>query len=393
MEDVIIVGGGPTGFTTALGLARNGLKVRIIEAEDDIPSQPRAPVYHWSVLEGLDRLGVLHDCLAIGFPKQDYTWMVKKTGESIFYDLTVLEGLVKFPHNMHLGQHKMAAVVQKHLALHGNAAVEFGVACTDLRQDADGVTVFAQSAEGSREYRARYVVGCDGAGSAVRKSIGVDFGGMTWPERFVATNLYYDFTKWGYSRSHLVIDDADGAVIAMIDRDGLWRCTYMEDSNLPLESYRDRIPEAFSRILPGDQSYELDAASPYRMHQRSAERYRVGRVILAGDAAHSTNPTGGLGLTSGLFDSYALVPVLSAVLLEGADPVVLDRFSADRKGKFENIASPQAVRNKDFVFHACGGGEALERALQGFRKVRDDLDFRLERLMFTKQLESAPLLG
>lgn len=393
MEDVIIVGGGPTGFATALGLAQNGLKVTIIEAEDAIPSQPRAPVYHWSLLEGLDRLGVLEDCLAIGFPKQDYTWMVKKTGESIYYDLTILEGRVRFPHNMHLGQHKMAAVVQTHLRRHANATINFGVRCVDVRQDADGVTVFTESAAGPAELRARYVMGCDGAGSAVRKSMGIDFVGMTWPERFVATNLYYDFTKWGYSRSHLVIDENDGAVIAQIDRDGLWRCTYMEDSRLPLETYRDRIPEAFGRILPGDQDYTLDASSPYRMHQRSAETYRKGRVVLAGDAAHSTNPTGGLGLTSGLFDSYALVPLLTTILLDNADPAVLDRYSADRKDKFENIASPQAVRNKEFVYHACGGGAALEDALRGFRKVRDDADFRLERLMFTKRLESASLLG
>jgi 2-polyprenyl-6-methoxyphenol hydroxylase-like FAD-dependent oxidoreductase len=246
---------------------------------------------------------------------------------------------------------------------------------------------------GVRQLRARYVIGCDGAGSTVRKSLGVDFVGMTWPERFIATNLFYDFTKWGYSRSHMVIDDKDAAIICVISRQDLWRCTYMEDESLPIETYKDRIQAAYARILPGDQDYTLDASSPYRMHQRSAETYRKGRILLAGDAAHSTNPTGGLGLTSGLFDSYALVPALSAVLIDGADDAVLDRYSDDRKNKFEKIASPQATWNKKFVFHEPGGDAHLEEALQAFRKMSTDADFRLQRLMFTKSLESAPLIA
>ena len=393
MDDVIIVGGGPTGFVTALGLAQNGVKVRIIEAEDGIPSQPRAPVYHWSVLEGLHRLGVLEDCLEIGVAKKDYTWLVKQTGEIIENKLKVLEGRVPFPFNMHLGQHHMAGVVRKHLERHSTATVQFGTRCTGVTQDAEGVTVSTDGKDGPQELRARYVVGTDGAGSVVRKSLGVDFPGMTWPERFVATNIYYDFLKWGYSQAGFVIDDQYGVVYCVIDRHDLWRCTYMEDSSLPIETYQERIPEAFAHILPGDQDYRIEASSPYRMHQRSAETYRRDRVLLAGDAAHSTNPTGGFGLTSGLFDSYALVPALSAVVLEGANPEVLDRYAADRKDKFENIASPQASFNKKLVYHACGSSQALEETLGVFRRLRDDPDFQFQRLMFTKSLESKPLLG
>ena len=129
------------------------------------------------------------------------------------------------------------------------------------------------------------------------------------------------------------------------------------------------------------------------MHQRTAERYRVGRVILAGDAAHVTNPTGGLGLTSGLFDSYALYPALAAVILEGAADEVLDRYSAARRDTFVNRVSPQATANKRLIFHANGGGPELEEALAGLRRFRADPQFLLERLMFTKSLETPPLVG
>jgi 3-(3-hydroxy-phenyl)propionate hydroxylase/6-hydroxy-3-succinoylpyridine 3-monooxygenase len=128
------------------------------------------------------------------------------------------------------------------------------------------------------------------------------------------------------------------------------------------------------------------------MHQRSAQRYRVGRAILAGDAAHVTNPTGGLGLTSGLFDSYALYPALTAVLLEDASDEVLDRYAVARRDMFLNHVSPQATANKQLIFHANGGGAALEEALAGLRRLAADPQYLLQRLMFTKALETAPLL-
>jgi 3-(3-hydroxy-phenyl)propionate hydroxylase/6-hydroxy-3-succinoylpyridine 3-monooxygenase len=241
--------------------------------------------------------------------------------------------------------------------------------------------------------RARWLIGADGAGSGVRRLAGLPFEGMTWPERFIATNLWFDFEKSGYGLATLAIDARFGAVIVKITRDGLWRCTYMEDGALPEGGFRNRLPEAYRGILPHDGPYRVERATPYRMHQRSAPRYRHGRVLLAGDAAHVTNPTGGLGLTCGLFDAYALYPALAAVILEGAPDEVLDRYGEARRAVFLERASPQAVINKRFVFHANGGGAELDEALDYMRLVASDPDVRLDRFMFTKSLESAPLLG
>jgi 2-polyprenyl-6-methoxyphenol hydroxylase-like FAD-dependent oxidoreductase len=242
------------------------------------------------------------------------------------------------------------------------------------------------------ELRARWVIGADGAASTVRRLLGLSFDGMTWAERFVATNVYYDFERHGYSRSTLVIDDRFGAVIAILNNDGLWRCTYMEDAALAEETFLERLPAAYESILPGQGSYQLERASPYRMHQRSAQHYRIGRVVLAGDAAHVTNPTGGLGLTSGLFDCYALYPALAAVVLGGADDEVLDRYAAARRDTFINRVSPQATANKQLIYHANGGGQSLEQALAGLRRLATDPEFLYQRLLFTKTLETSPLL-
>jgi len=392
MEDVIIIGGGPVGFINALGLAQAGVRVSVLEGEPHIINSPRAAVYFWSVLDGLGRLGILEEAEAAGIRKQEYTYLVRRTGERIAYTMDILNGRTPHPYNLHLGQHRLAEIAMRRLQSFSNATIRFGTRLQQLRQDAQGVTLSVASGQGAAQLRAKWVIGADGAASTVRRLLGLSFDGMTWAERFVATNVYYDFERHGYARSTFVIDDQFGAVIAILSNEGLWRCTYMEDAGLSEETYLERLPRAYESILPGRGRYELERASPYRMHQRSAQRYRAGRVVLAGDAAHVTNPTGGLGLTSGLFDSYALYPALAAVVLEGADDEVLDRYAAARRDTFVNRVSPQATANKQLIFHANGGGQRLEEALAGLRRLAADPEFLYERLMFTKTLETPPLL-
>jgi 3-(3-hydroxy-phenyl)propionate hydroxylase/6-hydroxy-3-succinoylpyridine 3-monooxygenase len=389
VADVIIVGGGPTGFITALGLARAGVSVTVIEAEPKIVDSPRAAVYHWSVVEGLEHLGIRAEVEKTGFPKQDYTYLVHKSGERIDFSLDVLNGHTPYPYNLHLGQHRLAEIALRHLSDYPNTTVRFNTRLTGLSQDADGVTVRVDAPGGAEQLRSRWVIGADGAGSTVRRLLGLDFEGMTWPERFVATNLYFDFERYRYARATFLIDDVHGAVIAKIDNEGMWRCTYMEDAALSEELLMERLKTVYAAIVPG-ADYSIERATPYRMHQRSAPNYRVGRVILVGDAAHVTNPTGGLGLTSGLFDSFALYPALAAVILAGADASALDRYAASRRDIFLNLVSPQAVANKRLIYHANGGGAQLEAALVSLRRLRSDREFVLQRLMFLKSLETPP---
>lgn len=387
---VIVAGGGPVGFVTALGLAQAGVRVCVIEAEDAIVDSPRAAVYHWSVLDGLERLGIRAEAEATGLVKNDYMWTVKRSGEAIRYDLDILRDHTRFFYNIHLGQDRLAEIARARLEALPNAEIRFGTTATALAQDADGVQLAIEGPDGIEFLRAQWVVGADGAGSTVRKALGLAFEGMTWPERFVATNVHHDFASGGYALSTLVIDEQWGAVIVKLDDRGLWRCTFMEDATLPEASFMERLPEAYRHLLVRHGSWRLDRAAPYRMHQRCATGLRKGRVVLAGDAAHVTNPTGGYGLTTGLFDAYALWPTLAAIVLEGADPALLDRWAEDRRRIFLDRTSPRAVANKRLVFHGCGGpGPELEAALDGLRAMERDPDARLKGLWFVKTLETA----
>jgi 3-(3-hydroxy-phenyl)propionate hydroxylase/6-hydroxy-3-succinoylpyridine 3-monooxygenase len=393
MEEVVIVGGGPTGFVNALGLAQAGIRLTVIESQSHIIDSPRAAVYHWCVLQGLEALGIREEAERLGFTKQDYTYRVFKTGEHIDFNLGVLNGRTPFPYNLHLGQHLLAECALRRLSGYPKVRVRFNTKLTSLVQDGDGVTLEVATPDGTEEVRAKWVIGADGAGSTVRRLLELDFPGMTWPERFVATNVLFDFERHRFARATFLIDERHGAVIAKLDSAGLWRLTYMEDAALPEEAFMERLPLAYQAILPAGSDYTIERAAPYRMHQRSALRYRVGRVVLAGDAAHVTNPTGGLGLTSGLLDCFALYPALAAVILEGADPSVLDRYSDARREIFLSRVSPQAIANKRLIFHANGGGAQLDEALTALRRLPHDRDFLLQRLMFLKSLETPPLLA
>jgi 2-polyprenyl-6-methoxyphenol hydroxylase-like FAD-dependent oxidoreductase len=255
-----------------------------------------------------------------------------------------------------------------------------------LEQDAHGVTVRSESDVGATTLRGAWCIGADGARSAVRRALRLPFEGMTWDERFVATNLRFDFEADGFARATQVADPEHGAIISKIDTTGLWRYTFAESSDLPAADVAARIPARLAALLGHDRPAVVDQFSPYRMHQRVVPTMRVGRALLLGDAAHTTNPTGGFGLTSALFSSYALVPALVAVL-EGADPHKLDEWSDDRRRRFVELASPQASELKRMLYSE----RDPQRRREDFERVRrgsEDPRLLRDRLRFTLSLRT-----
>ncbi|GAA5060400.1 NAD(P)/FAD-dependent oxidoreductase [Erythrobacter westpacificensis] len=337
--DVLIVGAGPVGMLTALTLARGGASVRVLEKEPHIINSPRAAVYFPSTLIILEELGLLNELLEIGFTNRMFGTHIPEFGYHSVVETKPVEG-IPFDYQLHAGQHDVARVAMEHARKLG-VEVLFDHEVTALAENKDG-TVTA----GGKDFRAKWLIGCDGARSTVRKLAGIEFEGHTWPERFVATNVKFPFEEIGYEQANFVCDPVNMAVIAQLDREGLWRCTYMEDASLPLENYEDRIHERYEWFMQGRKDYEIVSSSPYMLHQRAGETLRKGRVLLAGDAAHATNPCGGLGLTSGVWTGVVLADVLGAVLSGEEDEEILDRFSDERRRIFWEVVSPAATENK-----------------------------------------------
>jgi 3-(3-hydroxy-phenyl)propionate hydroxylase/6-hydroxy-3-succinoylpyridine 3-monooxygenase len=385
-NDVIIVGAGPVGLIAALGLAQRGVGVTLLDAADDILDEPRGMTYHWASLAGLERLGVLADAIEIGYLKHDWSAQVFRTGERVSMDIGLLKDDVRHPYSLVLGQDALGRVVLQHLGRHANAEILWGHTVTGFDQDNTGVSVRVDAGSGTHELHARWLVGADGARSIVRKELGLGFEGTTWGERFVATNCrgrYEDHFVSGY-----LIDSEYGAVVHQITPDGLWRHTYAESLDLPEGGIEHRMVEYFRAVLPEEEfEHEIVRWRHYRMHQRSAETYRVGRVLLAGDAAHVTNPTRGFGLVGGMFDAFTLSECLGAILCDGASDSLLDEYSDARRRVFWDYTTPISGDSKRLVF------EPTEERLDGFRRIAADPVATRRYLLSGVALATPSLLG
>ena len=369
-KDVIVVGAGPVGMLTALALAQGGASVTVLEKESGIVESPRAAVYFPSTLIVLEELGLLDELLAIGFTNKTFGTHVPEFGYSSVVTTEPIEG-IPYDYQLHAGQHDVARAAMEHARKLG-VEVLFEHEVTALEDGSDGVNVTVATPEGEKTLAAKWLIGADGARSSVRRLADIEFEGHTCPERFVATNVKFDFTRLGYSQANFVCDPVNMAVIAQLDREGVWRCTYMEDSSLPLESYEERIHQRYEWFMQGSKDYEIVSSSPYMLHQRAAATLRKGHVLLAGDAAHATNPCGGLGLTSGVWTGMVLADVLGAVLRGEEDEDILDRYSDERRRVFWEVVSPAATENKRMLQEA--DPEQRRKDLAAVKALSDDPD-------------------
>lgn len=224
----------------------------------------------------------------------------------------------------------------------------------------------------------------------MRRAAGLTLEGFTWARRFVATDIYCDLDAHGWQSCYL-IDPVHGAVVYRLNEPGRWRFTYAEDRHLPVEQVEARMAP-FARIaLPDGIDYRLKLLSPYNMHQRTAPTYRKGRVLLAGDAAHLTNPTSGLGPMGGLYDAFCLIETLGAVILEGTDDSLLDRYAEARRDIFLGVTSPVSTESLRLCFDSTNE-ERLNWDIALLREKTGKLDKMRALLSVPAALEAPSLL-
>ncbi len=355
--DVIVAGAGPVGVIAALKLARAGIKVLVVDKLSSVMTAPRALGYHWPSPLILEEIGVLEEAMAAGVLWTEYQFRRPATGAVTDITLECLEVAEgeQSPYGLLLGQDVLANIVLGHLEKLDNVELRWNTRVTGVDQDDDEVRVALETDHGPEEVQGSWLVGADGFYSTVRDVLGVPFEGHTWPDRFVASNAYYDFAAHGYAPATFVTDPVHWAFVIQINENGLWRVTYGEDASLPREGVRERMDEHYRAILPDpDQPYELQAINSYQVHERCAKTFRVGRVLLAGDAAHVNNPSGGFGLLGGIYDANALAVSLIAVVDGAHDESILDRYAQERRTIFLEKTSPQATQYKSGMMEPEG---------------------------------------
>ncbi|KAJ9627972.1 hypothetical protein H2203_003191 [Taxawa tesnikishii (nom. ined.)] len=269
---IIIVGAGPSGLILGLLLAKQGIRVQILDAANELNKQPRASHYGPPAVDELRRAGIVEDL-----------------------DGTYITG-VKNKHTpaeqrmLCLPLDQLMQIIGKHIARQPTAEILYS-------------------------HKVVY---------------------------------YPDIEKFNWEDSNFIIHPEHCFMAAKIQTDGLYRVTYLEKSGLSREEYLERQPKKFETFLPGHPTpdkYNIVNFSPYKIHQRCADKFRVGRFLLAADAAHLCNPFGGLGLTGGLVDVGNLYDCLYGIATGQADDSILDKYDTVRRQMYHEVIDPISTSN------------------------------------------------
>lgn len=352
-ERVLIAGGGPVGMVTALALARRGFAVSVFEAEDRINEAPRASTTHPATLELLDELGLAGEAMHGGVTARTFQFRDRTTDAIIAeFDHAILRCDTRFPFVVQYEQHKLARLALKHLRELPGTEVHFSARAVGV-EAADGhVDLIAETRRGQRRFRGAFLVGADGGRSTVRKSMGIEFGGYTWPERFIVLTTRFDFeAERGYCSRTYFSDPEEWANLFKVpgeDGKGWWRVVFptrqdeSDESALADAGVQQRLMRFFPKAAP----YDIVHRNLYKVHQRVAATFRKGRVLLAGDAAHVNNPIGGLGLNCGIHDAFELAQRLERFCGDERAADGLDLYDRRRRAINIEFVQSQTVANK-----------------------------------------------
>jgi 3-(3-hydroxy-phenyl)propionate hydroxylase len=351
-EPVIIVGAGPAGMTVALSLALQDIPVVVLESEPKLPRDLRAGSFHPPTVEMMEPLGIAEDFLALGIKVP--RWQIRDRQEVVVeWDLGLIADATPYPFRLHVEQYKLTPLLYRRLASVG-AEVRFGHRFLDATQDADGVTAHVQTNGGAEQVRGCYLVGADGGRSAVRHTMGVAFEGFTWPDRFLVASTPYDLAPHGFTMNAYVSDPIEWAAIFKMPHEGppgLWRILVPTDPEMPEEALLEEpyVEQRLQYFLPRAESYEVAYKSTYKVHQRVASEFRVGRMLLVGDAAHVNNPLGAFGLNGALHAAVNLGEKLGPVWRGDAEEGLLDRYVRQRRQANIDFVQAQSIRNKELL--------------------------------------------
>ena len=350
--DVAIAGAGPTGLLLAAELAMRGVRVVVLERNAERPSFVRAFNLNARSLEILDRRGIVERFLAEG-PKAPFSHFAAVDQP---LDLGSLD--TDHPYVLGIPQTRTEALLEAH-ALEQGAEVRWGHAVFEFEQGGDGVTIQVHvapdvaSVRESYALRARWLVGCDGGRSTVRKLAGIEFEGFTYPERFIkiATSFDLGVANPKVAFRNYFSDPNEWCNLFKVQGKrppGLWRAIFPIQSDETDEAVLDpdAIEARLQKFFPKSGRYEVEYVNVYGAHQRVAASFRKGRVLLAGDSAHVNNPIGGMGMNGGIHDGINLAGKLARVIHGEAGDDLLDLYSRQRRHAAVKYVQAQTIANK-----------------------------------------------
>jgi 3-(3-hydroxy-phenyl)propionate hydroxylase len=327
--EVLVCGLGPVGQLLSLLLGRRGVSVVAVDRATEPHDLPRAAVLDDEVLRIFGTAGVAAAVLADAQPQSEVSFVTARGRKVVV--LRPVDGRQGHPPLVSIHQPSLERTLAAALAEVPAVETRWGCELRSLRQDDNGVdAVVRQSGEGTETIRARWTVGCDGGGSLVRQLLGIEFGGSTFRQRWLVVDARLDRPLAKVPHPHF-FGEWRRPIVSLPMSPGRHRWEWMlhpgEDERPFLEP--EGLHERIEPWLEGER-VEIERAVVYTFHARTASRWRDGRVLLAGDAAHLMPPFAGQGFSSGARDAANLAWKLEAVL-NGAPQALLDSYETERR--------------------------------------------------------------
>ena len=370
---VLIAGAGPVGMISALVLAKAGMKVSLFERRGELAEDLRASTFHPPTLDMIARIDptLTADLHSQGLVARHTQFRDRKSGLIAEFDAEVLRGDTDHPYRLQCEQWKMTRLIRDRLKAFPDVDLNLEAKVLDVEQNTDGITLKIERAGHVETHRGDWLIGADGAWSAVRTALGIAFEGMTYPERFYVASTTFDFAAVldGLSLVNYVSDPDEWCVLLRVP--GMWRVLFPTRSD---EADEDVVSDASTEarlqgVWQKPERYETIHRTLYPVHQRVATTYRAGRAFLAGDSAHINNPIGGMGMNGGVHDALNLCDKLIRVA-RGEDAGLLDQYERQRRQIAIDFINANTARNKKTMEER--NPEARRRNQDEMRRTAED---------------------
>ena len=370
-DRIVVVGAGPVGLTAALGLARRNIPVVLVTAETEPIKELRGSTFHPPTLDLLDEFGVVGNMIENGLKAPTWQFRDRETGPVATFDLSLLAGDTDHPYRVQCEQWKLTRLLEERLRKIPGADIRFGFKVTAAHQDAESATVVATTNGEQTSVTGRYLVAADGAHSVVRRSLGLEFEGFTYPESFLiaSTDFRFEDAFADIAYVNYIADPLEWLVLLRVPE--LWRvlvpAVHAGDPAQLLSD--DHLQQVLQRVIGRSQAFNIAHRSLYHVHQKVAKNFRHGRIVLAGDAAHINNPLGGMGMNGGIQDAFNLAEKLTQIWA-GGDDRLLDRYHRQRRTVAVEAVQQQTHRNQQIISER--NPATRKKALDELRRIASD---------------------
>ena len=354
---MIVIGAGPVGLCLALRLAQQDIASVVVEElrpDNFLEQVPRAGTNHPATLELLDAIGLYKRLEPRGIVAPLFHYWDRHENRLVAeFDHAHLRDDTAFPYVLQCERIKIVEEALKLAQAHPLIDVRLATTFTAFTQGADRVVAQVTNAAGEAETVAgAYLVSAEGARSIARKQLDIAFEGFTYSDRTLNIEVAYDFRRHGFTERNYISDPTEWSNLfhwkGPPDR---WRVHFptAADEDEAAICRPEALQARLQRLLPTGADFAIVGSNLYTVHQRVAQRFRAGRAMLAGDAAHVNSPIGAMGMNSGVHDAFNLADKLAGILRGELSEDQLDRYERQRRHVALAHTQAQTMRNKKLL--------------------------------------------